>query len=254
VKTLPGTPGLDDKGAENGQESSDPQGQCLRWAEQLSELQVIDLEGRGLFDPRPLALLPSAAVLRLGRNQFENIAFLADRPHFTQIDITGNLALDIDRLLESWKSTPQAAALPPLVVIGQNRQYQNRSPLMAFHPRDPGRPFLKACGSDTIPLETKKTFNALMAKTQALSCHQLWRRILMLDKLLLKQRGISDVAPLSHFSHLISLDLSGNPDLTDVSPLLRLESLKTLNLKGTGVRDVSMLLPLVQRNGLTIEL
>lgn len=52
---------------------------------------------------------------------------------------------------------------------------------------------------------------------------------------------IKDINFLSEYTHLVSLDLSENSMLTDISALSNLTSINNLRLSGTGVTDISVL-------------
>lgn len=213
---------------------------CHDLVSALLREEEISLEGVGISDLRPLSLMGRLKRVSVRRNNIAKIESLAWLPQLESVDITGNSIVDLEAFKQSWVQNQGGKKLP--LIVGTKRQYQDIW----------NDGFMEYCQDPQLNPGTLKTIQALMARTMSQSCHQAWRRALMTENLILKQRGITDLRPLRDWAHLKSLDLSGNPDLVDIAPLQGLESLRVLKLNGTKVLDLSPLDSLVNEFGLKI--
>ncbi len=213
---------------------------CPKLVAALLQLHEVSLEGLGISDIRPLRWLTGLKKISIKRNHVVKVAPLASLGDLQTLDITANSIEDLPVFDAQWTHI-HGTKSPPLV-IGSHRQYQQ-----IWEDR-----FLKLCSDPAPDPALQKTLQGIMARTMALSCTQAWRRMRMTENLILKKRGITDLRPLADWAHLKSLDLSGNPDLTDLTPLQGLESLRVLKLTGTNVTDRSPLAGLVKNFGLKV--
>lgn len=99
--------------------------------------------------------------------------------------------------------------------------------------------------------EAKKTFDAIRKVKQGrwikASCGKAYDRVLLQNHLNLSQKALTDLSPLSDFSHLVKLNLSDN-HISDLEPISSLTKLKSLNLNRN---EISALEPLVYLTSLS---
>ncbi|MBE9118350.1 leucine-rich repeat domain-containing protein [Lusitaniella coriacea LEGE 07157] len=98
---------------------------------------------------------------------------------------------------------------------------------------------------ESLSSEATKTVEVLLDVAQTNDCTEANDILLSLRELNLRDRGISDLRPLSSFTNLTTLLLLKNK-IADVSPLANLRNLTQLNLSGNQIVDITPLSGLTQ--------
>jgi internalin A len=98
---------------------------------------------------------------------------------------------------------------------------------------------------DDISSEAQKTVEALLEVAGTDNCNDANKKLSSLTELNLRDRGLSDLRPLSSFTNLRNLMLLKNK-IEDISPLANLTNLTQLNLAGNDIRDITPLSGLTQ--------
>jgi internalin A len=104
--------------------------------------------------------------------------------------------------------------------------------------------FATRCDATDPATEAGKTYKVLMEITGTQNCRDAEVKLRDITFLVLNEKDIKDLTPISDLEHLQWLHLYGNR-IEDVSPLKRLSKLKDLVLDNNQISDISPLRELV---------
>jgi internalin A len=130
--------------------------------------------------------------------------------------------------------------MPVLPTIAKSRQPINT------------KSFVQWCQTKlSVPIETRKTINALLGKAKSNNCQIANSQLMQLTELNLGANQISDVQPLASLTNLTSLYLGEN-SISDVRPLSFLTNLKDLSLYRNKISDIKPLASLTHLTYLSL--
>ncbi|GEM_PF-4273917 len=104
--------------------------------------------------------------------------------------------------------------------------------------------FLELCNSSNTSLPIKRTIENMLLALNAKSCDEANSLILKSEMLDLSFQEISDLTPLSCFTHLKELYLAGN-NFTKIDQLEPLENIEILDLSNNDFSTLQNIVPLI---------
>jgi internalin A len=105
---------------------------------------------------------------------------------------------------------------------------------------------------ETVPINTRRTIDALLAKANTQDCEQANSKLQNLTVLQLQKSQIVDLQPLAGFVNLTELNLSDN-QIEDLRPLSGLANLLDLNVAANQISNLKPLAGLSHLTELTLS-
>lgn len=203
----------------------------------MSQLTELNLKGNTLYHGHDtLSKLTALETLNLqDANWQDKYLNLIPMDHMTTLDLRNNPQLTEAAVQEFVAAHSACSILHDFgsgdIQLGQRSYPATDSQLDASY----------SSVVDLTPLEQFTHVTNLNLAGNGISDFSPLKTMTKLTGLNLKATGFSDCSVLSGLTELTELTLSGNPNVTDIIPLISCTKLTTLALDGTGVTDVSPL-------------
>ena len=225
----------------------------------LTGLVYLDLTGNTVTDVTPTASMTNLTELYLSGNPiYHGHANLSRLTNLKKLDLSNTQLQDkylahipMDNMVEldlrSNKQVTEAAVLdlmskyPNCTVLSG---YAAPSVTLGSKDYAVNEAIVDASYSSVTDISAARSFTALTAldlSGNGLADFSPLKDLVCLTTLNLHATGISDCSVLSPLTNLTALTLSGNPALTDLTPLVSCTKLSLLNLDESGVTDISPL-------------
>ncbi|MCY4569779.1 MAG: leucine-rich repeat domain-containing protein [Candidatus Poribacteria bacterium] len=225
----------------------------LAGLEHATNLTTLNLDGNNISDISPLGKLTKLKHLGLGNNQIINIEPLSGLTNLTELGLSHNQISNIyplhnlTKLVDLWLNDNDLQNIWTLsrltnlkrLLLANNPRITEFSPIAALIPNLTHYDIFEI-EDDVLRGEIQRVLDVDPHNT--ISPADM-RRLDHLDLAVLPASGAEKVRSLKGLEYatsLRSLDLDGNA-VSDLSPLRDLPFLRSLALEGNGIRDISLL-------------